>query len=90
MTSRHFTTLALLALVAGCTEGGAAPQAKAPTAPADPVEIALTIAKAIQSAPAKSDSILKAWNYTAESFEKLLADIAKDSTQSAKYSEGMR
>ena len=89
MTSRHFSTLALLALAAGCSEGAAAP-IKAQPPVTDPVVVAITIAKAIQAAPAKSDSILKEWTYTAESFEKLLADIAKDSAQSARYSVGMR
>jgi hypothetical protein len=89
MTSRNFTLLALLAVTAGCTEGAAAPT-KAQPAATDPVVVAITIAKAIQAAPTKSDSILKQWTYTAESFEKLLADIAKDSAQSARYSAGMR
>jgi len=88
MTSNHFTTLALLALVAGCSEGAATP-AKTQPAVTDPVIVAITIAKAIQAAPTKADSILNQWTYTAESFEKLLADIAKDSAQSARYSAGM-
>ena len=89
MTSRTLTLLALLALAAGCSEGAAAP-IKAPPAATDPVVVAITIAKAIQAAPTKADSILNQWTYTAESFEKLLADIAKDSAQSARYSAGMR
>ena len=89
MTTRHLSLLTLLALAAGCTAEAAQPP-KAPAAPTDPVVIALTIAKAIQAAPARTDSILNAWSYTADSFEKLLADIAQDSAQSARYSAGMR
>jgi hypothetical protein len=89
MTFRHLSLLALLAITAGCTAEAAQP-VKAPAEPADPVVIALAIAKSIQAAPAKSDSILTAWSHTADSFEKLLADIAKDSGQSARYAAGMR
>ena len=89
MTSRNLSLLAFLAMTAGCTEGAATP-AKAQPAVTDPVIVAITIAKAIQAAPTKADSILNQWTYTAESFEKLLADIAKDSAQSARYSAGMR
>lgn len=89
MTSRYLTLLALLAVTAGCTEGAATP-AKTQPPVADPVIVAITIAKAIQAAPTKADSILNQWTYTAESFEKLLAEIAKDSAQSARYSAGMR
>jgi hypothetical protein len=89
MTPRHLSLLALLALAAGCS-AEPAPSSKAEPAVTDPVVIAVTIAKAIRAAPTKSDSILTAWSQTADSFEKLLAEIARDSTRSVRYAAAMR
>jgi hypothetical protein len=89
MTTKHLSLFAIVAFAAGCSAEAATPSTPEPTV-TDPVATAVAIAKAIRSTPAKSDSILTAWSYTADSFEKLLADIARDSTQSAKYAAGMR
>lgn len=88
MTTRHFPLLVLLFVAAGCSAEAATPS-KTETVATDPVVIAVTIAKAIQVAPTKADSILTAWDQTADSFEKLLADISRDSTRSARYSAAM-
>lgn len=47
------------------------------------------VAKAIDAAPGKADSILTANQYTAESFERLLYAIAADSASAAAYKKAM-
>jgi hypothetical protein len=89
MTTRPLSLLTLLALAAGCSAEAATPSKPEPAA-TDPVVIAVTIVKAIRAAPTKADSILIAWDQTADSFEKLLAEISRDSTRSVRYSAAMK
>ena len=52
----------------------------------DSATAAATISNAIAANPAAADSILRANGHTAESFERLVYDIAADSAMSARYS----
>lgn len=84
MTSRLLPLAAFAFVVTACTKP------PAPVATIDPVTAAATIAKAINASPSKADSILLANHYTAEAFEKVLWDIAADSTSAAAYAVAMR
>ena len=81
---------ALLLLAASCT-GGEKPAPPAQDAPAatptgvDRATTAAGVANAIAANPPKADSILGASGYTAESFQRLMYEIAADSAMSAAY-----
>lgn len=80
---------ALLVLGTACartetpaTDTGAA---GATTAATDRVATAAMVSNAIAANPAGADSILKANGMTADEFQRLMYDIARDSAQSAAY-----
>lgn len=72
---------AVLLAAAGCSRGQSASDATA----SDPVVKAAMTANAIKARPAAADSILAASGYTRDSFQKLMYEIAADSTKSATY-----
>lgn len=81
---------ALLVLGTACertefpaTDTGAA--SGATTAATDRVATAAMVSNAIAANPAGADSILKANGLTADEFQRLMYDIARDSSQSAAY-----
>lgn len=89
MTMTRVSILLLVALAACArTDEAATDTAGTTTAAAttdDRGARAAAISNAIAANPAGADSILKANNLTAEQFDKMLYDIALDSTQSAAY-----
>lgn len=88
MTITRVSALLLVALAACArTEPPATDSAASSAAAAtlDRGSRAAAISNAIAANPAAADSILKANNLTAEQFDRMLYDIALDSTQSAAY-----
>lgn len=95
--------LALAAsLIAACGGGGggktaeqqqpatpAAEQAAQQATPTD-VQLAVTVARAIDAAPAKADSILAANGLTRDGLDSLMYAIASDSAKTAAYSAARR
>jgi hypothetical protein len=88
---RALATAAVLLLGAACSRGEKPPlpaiqQPAVPTpGPIERAQAAAAVADAIAAAPAKGDSILAAAGYTADGFERLMYEIAADSTMSAAY-----
>lgn len=84
---RTFTILFVAFAVAACARdaGNAGDTAVATGTQTDSATAAATISNAISANPAATDSILRANGHTAESFERLLYDIAADSTLSSRY-----
>jgi len=80
-------------LIAACRGGGeessaqdsgvAITQQQAPVAP--DVQLAATVARAIDTAPARADSILAAHGLTREALDSLMYVIAGDSAKTAAY-----
>lgn len=98
--SARILELALAAtLVAACGGSGsgksaeqqppATPAAQQAAAPTD-VELAAAVARAIDAAPAKVDSILAANGLTREGLDSLMYAIASDSAKTAAYSAARR
>lgn len=88
MTRQWIPGLTLLLVATACAQRPT-PAAEAPTT-TDPVLIVASIAKAIDAAPEKADSILTAHQMTMESYEARLTEIASDSASSVRYSAAMR
>jgi hypothetical protein len=78
---------ALIVLGTACarTDSAATDTGAAATANADRVATAAMVSNAIAANPAGADSILKANGMTADEFQRLMYDIARDSSQSAAY-----
>lgn len=98
--SARIVGLALTAtLAAACGGGGggksaeqqqpATPAAQQATVPAD-VQLAVGVARAIDAAPAKADSILAANGLTRDGLDSLMYAIASDSAKTAAYSAARR
>jgi hypothetical protein len=68
---------AALVLVAAC-------------APKSDVTKAAAVSNAITAKPSDADSILKANDYTPESFQTAMYEIAKDSAKSAQYAAAVK
>jgi hypothetical protein len=78
--------LALFAVSAcGKTDQPAEGTVAVTTPAADRAHAAALTANAIAANPASADSILKAGGYTPDGFQKLMYEIAADSTMSAGY-----
>lgn len=88
MTPRLIPGLTLFLVATACSKPPA-PVTEAPTT-TDPVLTVVMVAKAIDAAPDKADSILTAAHFTVASYEARLTEIASDSASSARYSEAMR
>lgn len=54
------------------------------------VQLAATVARAIDAAPARADSILSAYSLTREGLDSLMYRIAADSVKSAAYAAARR
>lgn len=67
----------------------ATPAAQPAVAPTD-VELAATVARAIDAAPTKVDSILAAHGLTRDGLDSLMYAIASDSAKTAAYSAARR
>jgi len=98
--SARIVGLALAAsLVAACGGSGggksaeqqqpATPATQQAAAPTD-VELAATLARAIDAAPAKADSILAANGLTRDGLDSLMYAIAADSAKTVAYSAARR
>lgn len=89
MTSKLLLGTAAAFLVWACNQ--TPPPARARGIPtADPVTIAVTVAKAIDARPAMADSILASYNLTAAAYEWRLHEIASDSSAAARYALAMQ
>jgi hypothetical protein len=84
---RPLTNLLAAFLLAACAReaDNTRDTAGTPGALADSATSAATISNAIAANPAAADSILRANGHTADTFERLLYDIAADSAMSARY-----
>jgi hypothetical protein len=102
MTARTAVLACAASLLAACGGGGggaggkaanqqqpATPATQQVTLPPD-VQLAVTVARAIDAAPAKADSILAAHNLTREGLDSLMYAIAADSAKTAAYSAARR
>ena len=96
--NRRFLVLGGTALfVVACRGGGgdvtqedtAAPITQQPALDPD-VQLAATVARAIDAAPASADSILSALSLTREGLDSLMYRIAADSVKSAAYAAARR
>jgi hypothetical protein len=82
---------ALLLAATGCAtderpeSDTAGDRAAAPTGASARATLAARVANDIARTPAAADSILSAAGYTAESFERLMYEIAADSAEAAAY-----
>lgn len=85
MTNRMLMLGCAASLVAACSGGGG----KVASLPAD-VELAVTVARAIDAAPAKVDSILSAHGLTRDGLDSLMYAIAGDSAKTAAYTAARR
>lgn len=89
--------VATLAAACGGSGGGksaeqqqpATPAAQQAEVPAD-VQLAVTVARAIDAAPAQVDSILAAHGLTRDGLDSLMYAIAADSAKTAAYSAARR
>lgn len=102
MTARTAVLACAASLLAACggSGGGAGGKAADQQQPATPatqqvtlppdVQLAVTVARAIDAAPAKADSILAAHNLTREGLDSLMYAIAADSAKTAAYSAARR
>lgn len=86
----HMLAAALLlsATACGTDEASDADTTTAATAETGATEraiLAARVANAIARTPGSADSILSAAGYTAQSFERLMYDIASDSAEAAAY-----
>ncbi|HSA57848.1 MAG TPA: hypothetical protein VLE53_19200 [Gemmatimonadaceae bacterium] len=86
-------------LIAGCggsgtdqpAEGADTTTSATPDASLPPdVQLALTVAHALDAAPANTDSILSANGLTREGLDSLMYTIASDSAKAAAYTAGRR
>lgn len=99
MSARIVGLVLAASLIAACGGGGggksaeqqqpATPAAQQPTVPAD-VQLAVAVARAIDAAPAKADSILAANGLTRDGLDSLMYAIASDSAKTAAYSAARR
>lgn len=91
MTNRMLMLGCAASLVAACSGGGGkgAEQQQSAALPAD-VELAVTVARAIDAAPAKVDSILSAHGLTRDGLDSLMYAIAGDSAKTAAYTAARR
>lgn len=103
MTARTAVLACAASLLAACGGSGggaggrkaadqqqpATPATQQVTLPPD-VQLAVTVARAIDAAPAKADSILAAHNLTREGLDSLMYAIAADSAKTAAYSAARR
>ena len=97
MTARTVGLAWAAALAVGCKGGGKPPEQQPPAAPAAQqaampadVELAAAVARAIDAAPTKVDSILTAHGLTRAGLDSLMYAIAADSAKSAAYSAARR
>lgn len=104
MTARTVVLACATSLLAACGGSGggaggsgraadqqqpATPATQPAALPAD-VQLAATVARAIDAAPAKADSILAAHGLTREGLDSLMYAIAADSAKTAAYSVARR
>lgn len=98
MTARIVVLALAASLMAACRGSGgksaeqqqpATPAAQQAAQPTD-VELAVAVARAIDAAPAKVDSILAAHGLTREGLDSLMYVIASDSAKAAAYSAARR
>ena len=89
MTSKLSLGTAVIFLIWACNQAPVPVRPRTSNA-ADPVTMAVTIAKAIDADPAKADSILASYNLTAEAYEWRLHEIATDSGAAERYSLAMQ
>lgn len=82
---RPISITAMLLCLTACARDKAADATRATAADTGPAIAAAAVANAIAAKPAASDSILKANGHTADSFEALMYDIARDSAMSVAY-----
>ena len=61
-----------------------------PASPMTPFDHAVAAAKAIQTDPARTDSILAAHGFTRAAFDALMYEIAADSAVARAYAEAIR
>ena len=87
MTKRILLSAAVLAIAAACGKAAESTEQAAAEAPApkNDAQRAADIAMALQVFPEKTDSVLKAYNMTADDLEKLMYKVAQDSALSAEY-----
>jgi hypothetical protein len=96
MTGRLLLCGASALLVSACGggagEGGstAGDSAAARTTASSDVQLAATVARAIDAAPDKADSILVAHGLTMDGLDSLMYAIAADSTKTAAYEAARR
>jgi hypothetical protein len=85
--TRALTALIVLATACAKTETPASDTTTPAATPAtvDRVATAAAVSKALETNPAAADSILRANGMTADEFQRLMYDIARDSAQSAAY-----
>jgi hypothetical protein len=92
MTNRLLMLACAASLIAACGGGNKAPEQQTSTPPAaeqtmppSDVQLAVSVAQAIDAAPTKVDSILAAHSLTREGLDSLMYTIAADSAKSAAY-----
>jgi uncharacterized lipoprotein YajG len=92
MTNQMLMLACAAALIAACGSGSkaqeqqtSAPPAAEQTMPPADVQLAVSVAQAIDAAPTKVDSILAAHNLTREGLDSLMYTIAADSAKAAAY-----
>jgi hypothetical protein len=100
MSARTMALACAASLFAACGGSGGGSKAADQQQPATPavqqaalpadVQLAATVARAIDAAPAKADSILAAHGLTREGLDSLMYAIAADSAKSAAYSAARR
>ena len=89
MTSKLLPGVAAAFLIWACNQPSAPARTMTSNA-ADPVTLAVTIAKAIEARPTRADSILASYNLTAPAYEWRLHEIASDPGAAARYTLAMR
>lgn len=87
MTNRMLMLGCAASLVAACSGGGGKGAEQQQSAD---VELAVTVARAIDAAPAKVDSILSAHGLTRDGLDSLMYAIAGDSAKTAAYTAARR
>lgn len=80
--------VAALILLAACGRAGSGDESAA--ASSDRAAKAASVSNAIAAQPAAADSILKANGYTAEEYQRVMFEIAKDSAESARYAAAIK
>lgn len=89
MTSKLLLSASAAFLVWACNQTPAPVRATSSNAP-DPMTMAVTIARAIDTNPTQADSILASYNLTAAAYEWRLHEIATDPGAAERYTLAMQ